>query len=64
MTYDFVPPPGAIFVSWKILTKTDTEAVVEITDWERTLAGGGQEVLLRRVNGDWIVVGHRTAFVV
>jgi hypothetical protein len=26
------PPPGGIFVSWRILRKTEVEAVVEFND--------------------------------
>jgi len=58
------PPPGGVFVSWKIIKRTDAEAVVEILDWEDKLAGGAQEVTLRRINDEWIVVGHQTTAVV
>ena len=57
------PPPGGVFVGWKIKSKTDMEAVVEIEDWEEQLAGGGREVTLRRINGEWVVVSYLTTFV-
>ena len=50
---------GGVFVDWKIVSKTDEEAVVEISDHEAALVGGGRDVLFRRISGDWVVVGHR-----
>lgn len=50
---------GGVFVDWKIVSKTDEEAVVEISDHEAPLVGGGRDVLFRRISGDWVVVGHR-----
>ena len=55
--------PGGVFVSWKIVRKTSAEALVEITDWEGPLAAGGQEIFLRRIDGDWIVVARQTTWI-
>ena len=52
-----------MFVSWKIVRKTSAEALVEITDWEGPLAAGGQEIFLRRIDGDWIVVARQTTWI-
>ena len=55
--------PGGVFVTWKVLRKSATEAAVEITDWEGSLAAGGQNVFLRRVNNEWSVVARQTTWV-
>ena len=49
---------GGVFVDWKIVTTTKDEATVEISDEEAPQIGGGQEVRLRRISGEWVVVGH------
>jgi hypothetical protein len=54
---------GATFVSWRITSKTATDAVVELTDWEGMLAAGGQDVLLKRIAGRWVVVAVRSTWV-
>lgn len=54
---------GGVFVTWKIVRKAPDEAVVEIVDWEGMLAGGGQDVFLRRIAGAWIVVARVTTWV-
>ncbi len=55
--------PGGVFVTWHLLSKTASDAVVEITDWEGPLAAGGQKVFLRRVNGAWVVVARKTTWI-
>jgi len=55
--------PGGVFVTWKIVSKNASDAVVEITDWEGPLAAGGQDVFLRRVNGVWVVVARQTTWI-
>ena len=55
--------PGGVFVTWKIVRQTATEAVVGITDWEAPLAAGGQDVFLRRIDGKWIVVARQTTWI-
>ena len=46
---------GTVFVDWEATVEGDN-AKVMIRDHEGPLAGGGQEVLLQRKNGTWIVV--------
>jgi hypothetical protein len=47
-----------VFVGWKIVARTDVEAIVEIWDSEAPQMAGGQEVRLRRINAEWFVVGR------
>jgi hypothetical protein len=54
---------GATYVSWKIASRTDGDAIVEITDWEGMLAGGGQEVTLKRIAGRWVAVAIRATWI-
>lgn len=49
---------GGVFVDWEIRERTDTEAKVRIHDWEGPEAGGTQEVLLKKMDGEWFVVGR------
>ena len=51
---------GAVFVNWKIEKKTNTEAVVGIDDWEGELAAGDQNVILKKIGGEWFVVERKT----
>jgi hypothetical protein len=55
--------PGGVFVSWKIVRKTATEATVEISDWEGPLAAGGQEIFLKRIDGEWVVIARQTTWI-
>jgi hypothetical protein len=55
---------GAVYVSWRIRKRrSNGDVVVEIVDYEGPLAAGGQDVKLRKINGEWIVIGHRTTWV-
>jgi hypothetical protein len=54
---------GAVYVSWKIISKTASDAVVQLTDWEGMLAGGGQDVTLKKIGEKWVVVAVRTTWV-
>jgi hypothetical protein len=54
---------GGVYVSWRIRDHNDTDAVVEITDWEGLLAAGGQDVFLKRVLGKWTVVAVKPTWV-
>jgi hypothetical protein len=54
---------GGVYVSWKIRDQTETDAVVQITDWEDVLAAGGQDVFLKRIQGKWVVVAVKTTWV-
>jgi hypothetical protein len=55
--------PGGVFVTWTVVLKSETEAVVQISDWEGPLAAGGQDVVLRRLNGRWVVVSRTTTWI-
>ena len=55
--------PGGVFVTWKVVMRSENEAYVEISDWEGPLAAGGQEVVLRRLKGKWVVVGRKTTWI-
>jgi hypothetical protein len=54
---------GAIYVSWKITRRSASDAVVQLTDWEGMLAGGGQDVTLKKIGDRWVVVAIRTTWV-
>lgn len=55
---------GAVYVSWKIGQRiNDREVVVEITDYEGPLAAGGQNVRLRKVGDEWVVVARQPTWV-
>lgn len=51
--------PGAISVTWSVSIAED-RATVQINDYEGPEAAGGQEVSLRRIDGQWFVVGRKT----
>jgi hypothetical protein len=54
---------GGVYVSWRIVRRTADEALVEVSDVEGNLAGGGQEILVRRILGEWVVVAHKTTWI-
>jgi hypothetical protein len=54
---------GAVRVTWKITKKTDTTAVVELSDGEGPLAAGGVNVTLARKRGTWYVVSVQTTWI-
>jgi hypothetical protein len=54
---------GGVYVSWKIREHTAFDAVVEVTDWEGVLAAGGQDVFLKKVLGQWVVVAVKPTWV-
>jgi hypothetical protein len=54
---------GGVYVSWRIRERTATDAVVELSDWEGLLAAGGQDVFLKKVLGQWIVVALKATWV-
>jgi hypothetical protein len=51
---------GGVYVSWRIARRSADEAVVELTDWEGLLAAGGQEIRLRKIDGEWFAVAWQT----
>ena len=55
---------GAVYVSWRVRKRASNgDVVVEIVDYEGPLAAGGQDVKLRKINGEWIVISRRTTWV-
>jgi hypothetical protein len=50
---------GGIFVTWKITTKTESKAVVSLTDWEGPLAAGELEIGLQKYGNEWFVTNRR-----
>ncbi len=55
---------GAVYVSWRIRKRASNgDVIVEIVDYEGPLAAGGQDVKLRKINGEWIVISRRTTWV-
>jgi hypothetical protein len=54
---------GAIFVNWRIQSRSEKETIVEVVDYEGPLAAGGQHVRLRKFGNEWFVVGRQTTWV-
>jgi len=55
---------GAVYVNWKIGKRlSDSEVIVEIVDYEGPLAAGGQDVGLRKIGNEWVVIGRRATWV-
>lgn len=55
---------GAVYVSWRIRKRiSDNEVVVEIVDYEGPLAAGGQDVRLRKVGNEWVVIRRQATWV-
>jgi len=54
---------GGVYVSWRIRERTATDAVVELSDWEGLLAAGGQDVILKKIREQWIVVAVKATWV-
>ena len=55
---------GAVYVSWRIRKRiSESEVIVEIVDYEGPLAAGGQDVRLRKIGNEWVVIGRRTTWV-
>jgi hypothetical protein len=48
-------PEGGIFVSWKITSKTERDAMVSLSDYEGPLAGSGVELHLHKHGNEWFV---------
>jgi hypothetical protein len=51
---------AGIWVDWKIASRNESEAEVDIQDYEGPTAAGGQTVTLRRIAGAWYVVKRTT----
>jgi WG repeat protein len=55
---------GAVYASWRIRKRqSNGDVIVEIVDYEGPLAAGGQDVRLRKVGDDWVVVSRRATWV-
>ena len=55
---------GGVRVTWKVESKTASEAIVEITDFEGVLAASGNELKLRKAaDGGWYVVSIRMKWI-
>jgi WG containing repeat len=55
---------GAVYASWRIRKRiSPTEVVVEIVDYEGPLAAGGQDVRLRKVGNEWVVIKRQATWV-
>jgi hypothetical protein len=63
LRFDPTGGPGGVFVRWKIVRQSMTDATVEISDWEGPLAAGGQDIFLRRIKDQWIVIGRQTTWI-
>ncbi len=56
-------PEGLTFVTWKIASQSKDEALVVLSDSEGPLAAGGQEVHLKKMDGEWFVVSRVTTWI-
>ena len=55
---------GAVYASWRIRKRrADGDVIVEIVDYEGPLAAGGQDVRLRKVGNQWVVISRRATWV-
>jgi len=54
---------SGVLVTWKVTSRTETEATVEITDFEGALAASGEEFTLRKIDGEWFVVSKRMLWI-
>jgi hypothetical protein len=55
---------GAVYASWRIRKRrADGDVIVEIVDYEGPLAAGGQDVKLRKIGNEWVVISHRATWV-
>jgi hypothetical protein len=50
-------PDGSVKVSWKIVEATADTATAYISDYEGPLAASSRTVYLRKIDGEWFVVG-------
>ena len=54
---------GAVRVQWKITKKTESTAIVTLSDGEGPLAAGGVNVTLARKSGTWYVIKVETTWI-
>jgi WG repeat protein len=55
---------GAVYASWRIRKRrADGDIIVEIVDYEGPLAAGGQDVRLRKIGNNWVVISQRATWV-
>lgn len=50
-------------MDWRIVSRNESDAEVEISDYEGPLAAGGQSVSLRRISGEWYVTKRTPGWV-
>jgi hypothetical protein len=56
-------PEGGIFVSWKITSKTNSEATVSLSDYEGPLAASSLELRLNKFGKEWFVTGRTAGWI-
>lgn len=55
---------GFVFLRWRIRKQPSAnEVVVEVVDYEGALAASGQDIRLRKINGEWIVISRRGTWI-
>ena len=54
---------GGVRVTWKIESKTDDGAIVEITDYEGALAASGNSITLKKIDGAWYATAIRMKWI-
>jgi hypothetical protein len=54
---------SGVLVTWKVVSRTETEATVEITDFEGAFAASGEEFRLRKIDGHWFAVSKRLLWI-
>lgn len=47
---------GGIFVTWKIVMKAESDAVVSLNDWEGPLAAGELEIGMHKYGAEWFAI--------
>jgi len=54
---------GVPWVRWEVVTMSDEEATVWVSDYEAPLAAGSLKVYLRKIGGEWFVVRREFGYV-
>jgi len=54
---------GGTWVTWKVANRSAADALVQLSDWEGMLSGGGVDVRLKKIDGVWRVVSVRTTWI-
>jgi hypothetical protein len=72
--YSDTPPPRGetnaradadypVWLGWEVVNRTADSATVVFSDWEGSLAAGGQNVYLKRIRGRWYVVAQEGTWI-